>query len=149
MGTITYSKIKKMSPQLLVADIDRSIEFYTNKLGFDIDFRYEDFYSGISKDGFSIHLKSVIRHLRTDRTEEKMKTSTLYFQQTVLKIYMKKFQVNRLTSSNRCGKWIMAKNFMSQTQTVTLLLFQKKLNHYKIYCCQHAVSCYAGRKEKK
>ena len=58
MGTITYSKIKKMSPQLLVADIDRSIEFYTNKLGFDIDFRYEDFYSGISKDGFSIHLKS-------------------------------------------------------------------------------------------
>ena len=46
-----------MSPQLLVADIDRSIEFYTKKLGFGIDFRYEDFYSGISKDGFSIHLK--------------------------------------------------------------------------------------------
>jgi len=57
MGTITHSKIKKMSPQLLVVDIGRSIEFYTKKLGFDIDFRYEDFYSGISKDGFSIHLK--------------------------------------------------------------------------------------------
>jgi catechol 2,3-dioxygenase-like lactoylglutathione lyase family enzyme len=57
MDTITYSKIKKMSPQLLVADIDGSIEFYTKKLGFEIDFRYEDFYSGISKDGFSIHLK--------------------------------------------------------------------------------------------
>lgn len=57
MDTTTYSKIKKMSPQFLVADIDRSIEFYTKKLGFDIDFRYEDFYAGIVKDGCSIHLK--------------------------------------------------------------------------------------------
>lgn len=57
MDTTTYSKIKKMSPQILVADIDRSIEFYTKKLGFDIDFRYEDFYAGIVKDGCSIHLK--------------------------------------------------------------------------------------------
>ena len=47
-----------MSPQLLVTDLDRSIEFYTKKLGFDIDFRYEDFYSGVIKDGHSIHLKS-------------------------------------------------------------------------------------------
>ena len=58
MDIATYSKIKKMSPQLLVADIDRSIEFYTKKLGFEIDFRYEDFYAGIIKDGFSIHLKT-------------------------------------------------------------------------------------------
>lgn len=58
MDTITYSKIKKMSLQLLVADLDRSIEFYTKILGFDIDFRYEDFYVGIIKDGFSIHLKT-------------------------------------------------------------------------------------------
>jgi catechol 2,3-dioxygenase-like lactoylglutathione lyase family enzyme len=47
-----------MSPQFLVADIERSIEFYTKKLGFDIDFRYEDFYAGVIKDGCSIHLKS-------------------------------------------------------------------------------------------
>ena len=57
MVTITYHKIKKMSPQFLVTDIDRSIEFYTKKLGFDLDFRYEDFYSGLIKDGYSIHLK--------------------------------------------------------------------------------------------
>lgn len=57
-NTIISSKIKKMSPQLLVADIEQSIEFYTKKLGFDVDFRYEDFYAGISKDGCSIHLKS-------------------------------------------------------------------------------------------
>jgi catechol 2,3-dioxygenase-like lactoylglutathione lyase family enzyme len=58
MNTITSSRIKKMSPLFLVADIERSIEFYTKKLGFDVDFRYEDFYAGIVKDGCSIHLKS-------------------------------------------------------------------------------------------
>jgi catechol 2,3-dioxygenase-like lactoylglutathione lyase family enzyme len=47
-----------MSPQFMVADIGRSIEFYTYKLGFTIDFRYEDFYAGIIKDGWSIHLKA-------------------------------------------------------------------------------------------
>lgn len=57
MDTIMYFRIKKMSPQFLVTDIERSIEFYTKKLGFDIDFRYEDFYAGIVKDGHSIHLK--------------------------------------------------------------------------------------------
>ncbi|MDB5232950.1 MAG: ble 2 [Chitinophagaceae bacterium] len=47
-----------MSPQFLVADITSSIEFYTTKLGFAVDFRYEDFYAGIARDGFSIHLKT-------------------------------------------------------------------------------------------
>ena len=58
MNTGTESKIKKMSPQFLVADIEHSIEFYTKKLGFDVEFCYEDFYAGIIKDGYSIHLKS-------------------------------------------------------------------------------------------
>jgi catechol 2,3-dioxygenase-like lactoylglutathione lyase family enzyme len=47
-----------MSPQFVVSDLEMSIEFYTKKLGFVIDFLYEDFYAGISIDGFSIHLKS-------------------------------------------------------------------------------------------
>jgi predicted enzyme related to lactoylglutathione lyase len=47
-----------MSPQLVVADLDHSVEFYMQQLGFEIDFRYEDFYVGIIKDGFSIHLKA-------------------------------------------------------------------------------------------
>jgi len=50
--------LKKMSPQLRVTDIGQAIEFYTKKLGFSLDFRYEDFYAGIVKDGHSIHLKS-------------------------------------------------------------------------------------------
>jgi catechol 2,3-dioxygenase-like lactoylglutathione lyase family enzyme len=58
MATIISSKIRKMSPQLLVADIERSLEFYTEKLGFEIEFRHEDFYAGVIKESFSIHLKS-------------------------------------------------------------------------------------------
>jgi predicted enzyme related to lactoylglutathione lyase len=58
MTTGTKLNIKKMSPQFLVTDIEHSIEFYTKKLGFDLEFRYEDFYAGIIKDGYSIHLKS-------------------------------------------------------------------------------------------
>jgi catechol 2,3-dioxygenase-like lactoylglutathione lyase family enzyme len=58
MITITQSKIKKMSPQLLVTDLNNSIAFYTEKLGFELEFRYEDFYAGIIRDGCSIHLKS-------------------------------------------------------------------------------------------
>jgi len=54
----TVPVLKKMSPQLLVAHLEDSIEFYTKKLGFSLDFRYEDFYAGIVKDSHSIHLKS-------------------------------------------------------------------------------------------
>jgi len=57
MNTSTQSKIKRMSPQFLVTDIEHSIEFYTKKLGFDLEFRYEDFYAGIIKDSYSLHLK--------------------------------------------------------------------------------------------
>ena len=66
MDTITHPRIKKMSPQLIVRDIARSIAFYTEILGFDLDFRYEDFYAGMIKDGHSIHLKS-----GTPSTEER------------------------------------------------------------------------------
>jgi catechol 2,3-dioxygenase-like lactoylglutathione lyase family enzyme len=55
---ITYPKIKKMSPQFVVADLERSLNFYTRELGFEIDFLYEDFYAGIIRDGYTVHLKS-------------------------------------------------------------------------------------------
>ena len=58
MNTSASLKIKGMSPQFLVADMNRSIEFYTGKLGFGVSFRYEDFYAGLTRDGYSIHLKS-------------------------------------------------------------------------------------------
>jgi len=63
-----YTKLKKMSPQFLVSDLDKSVEFYTKLLGFEVSFRYGDFYVGITRDGHSIHLK------RTDSCEAKKET---------------------------------------------------------------------------
>jgi len=57
MNNIKNFTIKQMSPLLLINDLERAIAFYTEKLGFEVEFRYEDFYAGIIKDGFSIHLK--------------------------------------------------------------------------------------------
>ena len=57
MDGISSFILKGMSPQLIVADIKRSIKFYTIKLGFSLEFNYEDFYAGVSKDGYVIHLK--------------------------------------------------------------------------------------------
>lgn len=63
-------KFRKMSPLLLVRDIDRSIEFYTNNLDFTLDFKYEDFYAGIINGGHSIHLKSVDHPITTVRNTD-------------------------------------------------------------------------------
>ena len=53
----TGRTITAMSPQFLVADLERSLQFYTGQLGFELDFRYGHFYAGIALDGHSIHLK--------------------------------------------------------------------------------------------
>ena len=68
-----------MSPQLLVADIEKSIGFYTNKLGFDTDFRYEDFYAGLYKDGCSIHLKSGVPSIEERKNKRKNQDLDIVF----------------------------------------------------------------------
>lgn len=47
-----------MSPQLVVVDLNKSILFYTEQLGFTVNFRYEEFYAGLGCGGHSIHLKA-------------------------------------------------------------------------------------------
>jgi catechol 2,3-dioxygenase-like lactoylglutathione lyase family enzyme len=49
--------IASITPQLRTADIESSIRFYTEKLGFTVDFRYEDFYAGIRAGDCAVHLK--------------------------------------------------------------------------------------------
>ncbi len=46
-----------IAPQFLVDDIDRAIAYYRDRLGFDVDFCYDSFYAGVSRDGHAIHLK--------------------------------------------------------------------------------------------
>ena len=50
-------RITGIAPQFLVDDLDRSIAYYRDRLGFTLDFVYEDFYASVSRDGFAIHLK--------------------------------------------------------------------------------------------
>jgi catechol 2,3-dioxygenase-like lactoylglutathione lyase family enzyme len=49
--------ITRIIPQLRTRDIDASIAFYTRTLGMTLDFRYGDFYAGLSLDGQRLHLK--------------------------------------------------------------------------------------------
>ena len=49
--------ITAIIPQFLVDDLDRSVAYYRDRLGFQLDFVYEGFYASVSRDGFAIHLK--------------------------------------------------------------------------------------------
>jgi len=51
------TRVTAIVPQLLVDDLDRAIAYYCDKLGFVLDFNYQGFYAGVTRDGFAIHLK--------------------------------------------------------------------------------------------
>jgi catechol 2,3-dioxygenase-like lactoylglutathione lyase family enzyme len=51
--------IKGIIPQLRTTDIQASVQFYTDKLGFALEFIHQDFYAGVSAGGQIIHLKLV------------------------------------------------------------------------------------------
>jgi uncharacterized glyoxalase superfamily protein PhnB len=51
------SQITGIAPQFLVDDLDRAIAYYLDKLGFELDFKYQSFYAAVARDGFAIHLK--------------------------------------------------------------------------------------------
>jgi uncharacterized glyoxalase superfamily protein PhnB len=46
-----------ISPQFLVDDLPAAVAYYREQLGFGIDFCYQSFYAGVSRDGIAIHLK--------------------------------------------------------------------------------------------
>lgn len=46
-------------PQLRTTDMASSIGFYTQKLGFSVEFNYQDFYTGIRAGNQLFHLKLV------------------------------------------------------------------------------------------
>jgi len=48
---------KTVAPQFLVNELDDTIAFYEECLGFTTDFIYGDFYASVSRDGAPIHLK--------------------------------------------------------------------------------------------
>jgi len=50
------AQITGIAPQFLVDDLDRAIAYYCDRLGFELDFKYQSFYAGVRRDGFAIHL---------------------------------------------------------------------------------------------
>ena len=64
------AQITGIAPQFLVDDLDRAVAYYRDKLGFELDFTYESFYAGVSRNGFAIHLKQAEK-LVADRAHRK------------------------------------------------------------------------------
>ena len=55
--------MKALTPLLNVEDAGRSVSFYCDKLGFEIDFLHGNppFYGAVSRDGVCLHLRYVQR----------------------------------------------------------------------------------------
>jgi catechol 2,3-dioxygenase-like lactoylglutathione lyase family enzyme len=51
------SSIRTAAPQFLVDEITKALSFYEERLGFNVDFVYQNFYASVSRDGATIHLK--------------------------------------------------------------------------------------------
>ncbi len=67
-GTVIYPlnrnvgenmEIQHLAMQIRTTDLDGSIAFYTERLGFTLAFRYEDFYAGVDCGVHRLHLKLV------------------------------------------------------------------------------------------
>lgn len=49
--------LRYVAPVFCIADMARSLSYYRDVLGFEVEFEYEGFYAGIISDGCRIHLK--------------------------------------------------------------------------------------------
>ncbi len=59
-----------VAPVLQVSDLRRSIAYYRNRLGFDLEFEYEGFYASVLRDGCRVHLKCAERSGRDQKAFE-------------------------------------------------------------------------------
>jgi catechol 2,3-dioxygenase-like lactoylglutathione lyase family enzyme len=52
-------QIARIIPQLRTRNLASTIAFYTTRLGFTLEFEYDDFYAGVRADGNMVHLKRI------------------------------------------------------------------------------------------
>lgn len=50
------SRLQYVAPVLRVADLGRSLMYYRDRLGFDLEFNYEGFYASVIRDGCRVRL---------------------------------------------------------------------------------------------
>ena len=51
------ARLIAIAPQFLVNDLELSIAYYRDRLGFALNFKYESFYASVGRDGLAIHLR--------------------------------------------------------------------------------------------
>lgn len=51
------NRLTYVAPVFRVADLPRSLAYYRDRLGFEVEFNYEGFYASVLRDGCHIHLK--------------------------------------------------------------------------------------------
>lgn len=51
--------VRRIVPQLRTTALAQTIDFYTAKLGFTLEFQYHDFYAGVRHGESLVHLKQV------------------------------------------------------------------------------------------
>lgn len=55
-----YAELRAVYPILDVRDVDAALRFYVERLGFEVDFRYEtdpNNYAGVRRDGVRLHMQ--------------------------------------------------------------------------------------------
>lgn len=50
-------QIEYGAPVLRVRDLQRSLAYYRDRLGFTVEFEYQGFYAGVAREGCRLHLK--------------------------------------------------------------------------------------------
>jgi uncharacterized glyoxalase superfamily protein PhnB len=121
-------------PQLFVADIKRSCEFFCKKLGFSLVFRYGDppYYAQVGRDAARLNLRyleeAVIESADRNR-EELLSASMTVATASELKLLFLEFQSAGVTFHQRLKKqpW-GAKNFVVKDPDRNLLLFAGPAN---------------------
>jgi len=58
------SSLSYVAPVFVVRDLERSLPYYRDRMGFAIDFVYEGAYASVVRDGCHIHLKSGTAEVR-------------------------------------------------------------------------------------
>ncbi len=63
-------KLQYVAPVLQVENLQRSLAYYRNQLGFELEFDYEGFYASVIRDGCRVHLNCAAPQKRDQKAFE-------------------------------------------------------------------------------
>ncbi len=69
--TDTLASVDHVAPVFRVADLDRSIRFYRDRLGFELEFVHAGFYASLRRGGGRIHLNCGVPVVRDQAALER------------------------------------------------------------------------------